>query len=100
MPTALAAAASHLFTLAGSVADDVLRLIDPRNEMLPRLMVGWVAIAAAAPRAGVFLALADIDVMQVGIRAFALAAATFFPALLLAIWWRRRSATRRTLHTA
>ena len=59
--------------------------------MLPRLMVVWVAIAAAALGAGVFLALADIDVMQVGIRAFALAAATFFPALLLAIWWRRCS---------
>ena len=61
MAIALAAAASHLFTLAGSVADDVLRLIDPRNEMLPRLMVVWVAIAATALGAGVFLALADID---------------------------------------
>jgi cation/acetate symporter len=29
--------------------------------------------------------------MQAGIRAFAFAAATFFPALLLAIWWRRYS---------
>jgi cation/acetate symporter len=59
--------------------------------MLPRLMVVWVAIAATALSAGVFLALADIDVMQAGIRAFALAAATFFPGLLLAIWWRRCS---------
>ena len=91
MAIALAAAASHLFSLAGSVADDVLRLIDPRNEMLPRLMVVWVAIAATALSAGVFLALADIEIMQAGIRAFAFAAATFFPALLLAIWWRRYS---------
>ena len=91
MAIALAAAASHLFSLAGSVADDVLRLIDPRNEMLPRLMVVWVAIAATALSAGVFLALADIEIMQAGIRAFAFAAATFFPALLLAIWWRRCS---------
>jgi len=89
MAIALAAAASHLFTLAGSLADDVIRLIDPRNEVLPRLMVAWVAIAATALSAGVFLALADIDVMQTGIAAFALAAATFFPVLLLAIWWRR-----------
>jgi cation/acetate symporter len=91
MAIALAAAASHLFTLAGSLADDVLRLIDPRNEMLPRIMVAWVTIAATALGAGVFLALADIDVIQAGIRAFALAAAIFFPALLLAIWWRRCS---------
>ncbi|MGH6824701.1 sodium:solute symporter family transporter, partial [Methyloceanibacter sp.] len=55
---ALAAAASHLFTLAGSLADDVIRLVDPRSEVLPRLMVAWVAIAATALTAGVFLALA------------------------------------------
>ena len=30
-------------------------------------------------------------VIQAAIRAFALAAATFFPTLLLAIWWRRCS---------
>ena len=59
--------------------------------MLPRLMVVWVAIAATALSAGVFLALADIEIMQAGITAFAFAAATFFPALLLAIWWRRCS---------
>jgi cation/acetate symporter len=86
---ALAAAASHLFTLAGSLADDVIRLVDPRNEVLPRLMVAWVAIAATALAAGVFTALAEIDVMQVAIMAFAAAAAIFFPVLLLAIWWRR-----------
>jgi cation/acetate symporter len=91
MAIALAAAASHLFTLAGSVADDVLRLFDPRNEMLPRLMVVWVTIAATALSAGVFLALADIEIMQAVIRAFAFAAATFFPPLLLAVWWRRCS---------
>src|SRR6476646_2189746 len=86
---ALAAAASHLFTLAGSLADDVIRLVDPRSEVLPRLMVAWVAIAATALAAGVFLAFAEIDVMQVAIMAFASSAAIFFPVLLLAIWWRR-----------
>ena len=86
---ALAAAASHLFTLAGSLADDGIRLVDPRSEVLPRLMVAWVAIAATALAAGVFLAFAEIDVMQVAIMAFASAAAIFFPVLLLAIWWRR-----------
>src|SRR4029078_5440586 len=81
--------ASHLFTLAGSLADDVIRLGDPRREVLPRLMVVWVAIAATALAAGVFLAFAEIDVMQVAIMAFASSAAIFFPVLLLAIWWRR-----------
>jgi cation/acetate symporter len=89
MAVALAAAASHLFTLAGSLADDVIRLFDPRSEGLPRLVVAWVAIAATALSAGVFLALADIDVVQASVIAFALAAATFFPVMLLAVWWGR-----------
>jgi cation/acetate symporter len=92
MAVALAAAASHLFTLAGSLADDVVtRLIDPRGEVLPRLMVAWVVIAATALSAAVFLAFANIDLMRAGITALAFAAASFFPVLLLAIWWRRCS---------
>ena len=86
---ALAAASSHLFTIAGSLADDFIRPIDPRNEGLPRIVVAWVAIAATALSAGVFLALADIDVLQAAVTALAFAAATFFPTLLLAIWWKR-----------
>ena len=89
MAVALAAAASHLFTLAGSIADDVIRVIDPRNNVLPRVLVAWVAIAATALSAAVFLAFAGIDLMQAGVTAFAFAAATFFPVLLLAIWWKR-----------
>lgn len=89
MAVALGAAASHLFTLAGSIADDVIRVIDPRNNVLPRVMVVWVAIAATALSAAVFLAFAGIDLMQAAVTAFAFAAATFFPVLLLAIWWRR-----------
>ena len=89
MAVALAAAASHLFTLAGSLADDVIRLVAPRSGVLPRLVVVWVAIGASALSTGVFLALADIDVVQASISAFALAAATFFPVMLLAVWWGR-----------
>jgi cation/acetate symporter len=91
MAIALAAAASHLFTLASSLAEDVIPLLGPRSEVLPRLVATWAAIAATALGAGVFLAIAEIDVMKTGITAFALAAATFFPVLLLAIWWGRCS---------
>jgi cation/acetate symporter len=35
-----------------------------------------------------FLAIADVDLLQAALTAFAFAAATFFPVLLLAIWWR------------
>ncbi|MEX1060244.1 MAG: hypothetical protein WED13_04420, partial [Methyloceanibacter sp.] len=47
------------------------------------------AIAASALAAAVFLLIADLDPLKTALLAFAFAASTFFPALLLAIWWRR-----------
>jgi cation/acetate symporter len=88
LAVALAASASHLFTLAGSLAEDPYRVID-RNQTLPRLIAAWAAIAATALAAAVFLVIADVDPLMTALMAFAFAAATFFPALLLAIWWRR-----------
>ena len=84
-----AAAASHLFTLAGSVAEDLIRVLARQTTDLPRIMVAWVTIAATVLGTAVFLAIADIDLLQAAVTAFAFAAATFFPVLLLAIWWRR-----------
>jgi len=88
MAVALAAAASHLFTLAASLADDLYRVLD-RGHTLPRLIAAWAAIAASALAAAVFLLIADLDPLRAALMAFAFAASTFFPALLLAIWWRR-----------
>jgi cation/acetate symporter len=88
LAVALAASASHLFTLAGSLAEDLYRVLD-RNQTLPRLIAAWAAIAATALAAAVFLVIADVDPLKAALMAFAFAAATFFPALLLAIWWRR-----------
>ena len=85
---ALAASASHLFTLAASLAEDVYRPLN-RRPALPRLVAAWAAIAATALAAAVFLVIAEIDPLKAALTAFALAAATFFPALLLAIWWPR-----------
>ena len=73
----------------GACAEDVAGVIDPQRVALPRLVAVWVAIAATALSAAVFLAFADFDVLQAVVTAFAFSAATFFPALLLAIWWRR-----------
>jgi cation/acetate symporter len=52
-------------------------------------MMVWVTLAATALSASVFLAFANIDLMQALVTATAFAAATMFPALLLAIWWKR-----------
>jgi cation/acetate symporter len=85
---ALAAATSHLFTLGASLAEDLYRVLDP-HQTLPRLVAAWAAIAATALAAAIFLIIAEVDPLRAALTAFAFAASTFFPALLLAIWWRR-----------
>lgn len=86
---ALAAAGSHLFTLGASLADDVYGTLDHQPIILPRLMAAWAAIAACAFFAAVYLFIAEVDALHTAVTAFAFAAATFFPVLLLAIWWPR-----------
>ena len=86
---ALAAAGSHLFTLGASLADDVYGTLDHKPIILPRLMAAWAAIAACAFLAAVYLFIAEVDALRTAVTAFAFAAATFFPVLLLAIWWPR-----------
>jgi cation/acetate symporter len=85
---ALAASASHLFTLAASLAEDIYRVYDQRHT-LPLLVAARAAIAASALAAAVFLIIADLDPLAAALLAVAFAGATFFPTLLLAIWWRR-----------
>jgi len=85
---ALAASAAHLFTLAASLAEDLYRVYDQRHT-LPQLVAAWAAIAASALAAAVFLIIADLDPLAAALLALAFAGATFFPTLLLAIWWRR-----------
>jgi cation/acetate symporter len=89
MAIALAAAGSHLFTLAASLADDVYGALDKQPVVLPRLMAAWGAIGACALAAAVFLLIAEVDALQNAVTAFAFAGATFFPVVLLATWWPR-----------
>ncbi len=89
MAIALAAAGAHLFTLAGSLAEDLYRVLDRRPAALPRLIAAWAAIGASALASAVFLLIADLDPLRAALTALAFAASTFFPTLLLAIWWRR-----------
>jgi cation/acetate symporter len=89
MGVALAAAGSHLFTIGASLAEDAYRALDRRPAALPRLVAAWAAIAATALAAVVFLLIADLDPLNAALTGFAIAGATFFPTLLLAIWWPR-----------
>lgn len=89
---ALAAAGSHLFTLAASIADDIYGTLDHRPLALPRLMAAWAFIAACALAVAMFLLIAEVDALRTAVTAFAFAAATFFPTLLLSTWWSRCTA--------
>lgn len=89
LAVALAAAGSHLFTVGASLADDIYRSIDPQPVVLPRLLVAWAAISLIALLMAVYLFIADVDALSYAVTAFAFAGATFFPVLLLAIWWPR-----------
>lgn len=86
---ALAASGSHLFTLGASLADDLYRSIEPQPIVVPRLLLAWGAIAGVAVVMAIYLFIADVDALSYAVTAFALAAATFFPALFLSIWWQR-----------
>lgn len=88
----LAAAGSHLFTLGASLADDIYGTLEHRPIILPRLMATWAAIGACALAASVYLFIAEVDALRTAVTAFAFAAATFFPVLLLATWWPRCTA--------
>ncbi|GFO83035.1 MAG: sodium:solute symporter [Methyloceanibacter sp.] len=89
LAVALAAAGSHLFTVGASLADDLYRSIDPQPVVLPRLLVAWAGIGLIALLMAVYLFFADVDALSYAVTAFAFAGATFFPVLLLAIWWPR-----------
>jgi cation/acetate symporter len=87
MGVAVAAASNHAFTIGGSIAEDIIRLVD-KSGALPRLTMAWVSIGAVSIAACVFLLFADIDLLRAAIAAFAFAASTFFSVLVLAIWWK------------
>jgi cation/acetate symporter len=86
---ALAAGAAHLFTLGASLAEDIYGVLDRRPIALPRLMAAWAAIAACALATAIFLLIAEVNALRYAVTAFSFAAATFFPVLLLALWWPR-----------
>ncbi|MFD0988243.1 sodium:solute symporter family transporter [Methyloligella solikamskensis] len=94
---AFAAAGSHLYSLGASVSEDIYRLFDREAAALfdldvprlPRHTAVWAVSGIFALGTAIYLAIGDIDLMRAALSAFALLAATFFPVLLLSIWWRR-----------
>ncbi|NHI19048.1 cation acetate symporter [Phycicoccus endophyticus] len=93
LAAALSTASGLLLVISSSVANDVYyKKINPRASEKQQLLVGRVAMAAAIVVAGYLGINPPGFVAQVVALAFGLAAASFFPILVLGIFWKRCTA--------
>jgi cation/acetate symporter len=90
LAAALSTASGLLLVISSSVAHDLYyRVINPAASESRRLLVGRVVISIAVVIAGLFGIFPPGFVSQVVAFAFGLAAASFFPALVLGIFSKR-----------
>ncbi|MEM7201508.1 MAG: sodium:solute symporter family protein [Planctomycetota bacterium] len=90
LAAALSTASGLLLVISSSVAHDVyFRLLNPQASEARRLLVGRVVIGVAVVIAGLFGIFPPGFVSEVVAFAFGLAAASFFPALVLGIFSQR-----------
>lgn len=90
LAAALSTASGLLLVISSSVAHDVYyRIINPQATEAQRLLVGRVVIGVAVVIAGILGIYPPGFVSQVVAFAFGLAAASFFPAIVLGIFSKR-----------
>ncbi len=90
LAAALSTASGLLLVISSSVAHDVyFRIINPQAEEKQRLLVGRTVIGLAVVIAGLFGVYPPGFVSQVVAFAFGLAAASFFPVIVLGIFSKR-----------
>ena len=86
----LAAGAAHAFAAGSAISNDLYYNFIHRNATHgKRLIVARLAMALLTSGVAWYVTVQDFDVLRAAIAAFSLAGATFLPALLLSIWWRR-----------
>ena len=90
LAAALSTADGLLLTIANAVSHDIYyRILNPRATAAGRVIASKVLVMAVAFAAALIAALKITDILQFVSAAFSLAAAAFFPALVLGIFWRR-----------
>jgi cation/acetate symporter len=100
LAAALSTASGLLLVISSSVANDVYyKKINPAATEARQLMVGRIAMAAAIVVAGYLGINPPGFVAQVVALAFGLAAASFFPILVLGIFWKNCTAAGATAGT-
>ncbi|WP_096156391.1 MULTISPECIES: sodium:solute symporter family protein [Bacillus] len=93
MAAALSTAGGLMISISSSFAHDIYyRVLRPNATDKNRLLVGRITIVAATVFAGLIALNPPGAITQIVAWAFALASATFFPALLLGVWWKRANA--------
>ncbi|MFA9430980.1 sodium:solute symporter family protein [Egicoccus sp. AB-alg2] len=93
LAAALSTASGLLLVISSSVAHDFYyRRLRPEATEKQRLLVGRIAMAGAVVIAGYFGANPPGFVAEVVALAFGLAAASFFPTIVLGIFWKRANA--------
>ncbi len=90
LAAALSTADGLLLTIANSLSHDIyFRLFNPRANAVSRVIASKMLVMVVALLAALIAALRLTDILQFVSAAFSLAAAAFFPALVMGIFWRR-----------
>jgi cation/acetate symporter len=90
LAAALSTADGLLLTISNALSHDLyFRLINPRAPAMRRVMLSKFLVLVVALLAAFIASMRFADILQFVSAAFSLAAATFFPALVLGIFWRR-----------
>ena len=93
MAAALSTAGGLMISISSSFAHDIYyRIINPKASEQKRLLVGRISIIVATLLAGLIALNPPGAITQIVAWAFALATGTFFPALVLGVWWKRANA--------
>lgn len=93
MAAALSTAGGLLIAISSSFAHDIYyRVLKPNASEANRLKVARITIVIATVIAGLVALDPPGAITQIVAWAFALASGTFFPALVLGVWWKRSNA--------
>lgn len=86
----LSAGAAHAFAAGSAISDDLYHGALHRSATAgKRLIVARLAILMITLTTAWFVISSDFDVLRAAISALSLAGATFLPALVLSVWWKR-----------
>jgi cation/acetate symporter len=90
LAAALSTADGLLLTIANAISHDLyFNVINPKASLLRRLTITKVLLIVTALISALVATLRLAIIVELVAWAFSLAAASFFPALVMGIWWKR-----------